>query len=84
MKDFRRLLRELLSRANIRDSLARLAEVSDRVLPEAIEAERRRLERQPLRLWCQLTGRRWRIEDYFGLFREIQHPSPEGEEFPFQ
>jgi len=71
LKDFRKLLRAVMERPGMRAGLPRLAEVSERVLPEAIEAERRRLKRQPLRLWRQLTGQRWKIEDYFRLFRDF-------------
>lgn len=71
LKDFRQLLRELMRRPGLEGGLTRLAEVSERVLPEMIEGQRQRLKRQPLRLWRQLTGQRWKIEDYFGLFRDF-------------
>ncbi len=71
LKDFRKLLRALLERPGVRDGLARLTEATELVLPESIEAERKRLKRQPLRLFRQLTGQRWKIEDYFRLFRDF-------------
>lgn len=71
LKDFRKLLRVMMERPGVPGGLARLADASELVLPEAIEAERKRLKRQPLRLWRQLTGQRWKIEDYFRLFRDF-------------
>lgn len=71
LKDFRKLLRVIMERPGVRGGLPRLAEATELVLPESIEAERKRLKRQPLRLFRQLTGQRWKIEDYFRLFRDF-------------
>lgn len=65
LKEFRGLLREFFKRKQ--GSLTELALASDAIVPEHIEADRRRFKRQfpPRRLWYELTGRRWKIEDYF-------------------